>query len=162
MSTKPAAKAAATAAAATKYKAACKPKTDETEGDFLPSSRTLSKLYGFGTEDVYAVLFDSEGTTDYCVVSLYLTGIVPEGGFNASLSSDGFTISWSRPVDAFLFSMQHLKKIMGEKYSDTHIRVRLFDQVTQAILKTRTRPTLETSSGGNPRRFTSRNNARVT
>ncbi len=67
-------------------------------------------------------------------MSLYLTGIVPEGGFNASLSSDGFTISWSRPVNAFLFSQHHLKKIMGEKYSDTHIRVRSFDQVTQAIL----------------------------
>ena len=71
MSTKPTAKAAATAAAATTYKAAGKPKTNKTnktEGDFLPSSRTLSKLYGFGTEDVYAVSFDSEGTTDYCVV----------------------------------------------------------------------------------------------
>jgi hypothetical protein len=67
------------------------------------------------------VSFDSEEMTVYCVVSLYLTGIVPEGGFNVSLSLDGFTISWSRPVDAFLFSMQHLKKIMGEKYSDTHI-----------------------------------------
>jgi hypothetical protein len=137
MSAKPAAKAAAAATAATKCKAATsKPKTGETEGNFLSSTRTVSKLYGFGTEDVYTVLFDLEGTMDYCVVSLYLTGIAPEGGFNALLSSDGFTISWSRPVDAFLFLMQHLKKIMGEKYSDTHIvRVRSFDQVTQAILE---------------------------
>jgi hypothetical protein len=81
------------------------------------------------------VSFDSEGMTDYCVVSLYLTGIVPEGGFNVLLLLDGFTNLWSCPVDAFLYSMQHLKKIMAEKYSDTHIRVRSFDQVTQAILK---------------------------
>ncbi len=135
MSAKPAAKAFAAATAATKCKAAAgKPMTGETEGNFLPSTRTVSKLHGFGTKDVYAVLFDSEGTTDYCIVSLYLTGIVPEGGSNALLSLDGFMILWSRPVDAFLFSQQHLKKIMGEKYSDTHIQVRSFDQITQAIL----------------------------
>ena len=74
MSAKPAAKAAAATAAATKCKAATsKPMTGKTEGDFLLLTRTVSKLYGFGTKDVYAVLFDSEGTTDYCVVSLYLT-----------------------------------------------------------------------------------------
>ncbi len=110
----------------------------------------MSKLYGFGTKDVYAVSFDSEGTTDYCVVYLYLTGIVPEGGFNASLSSDGFTISWCRPVDAFLFLMQHLKKIMGDKYSDTHIRVRSFDQVTQAILEDKNKADAQDLFWGKP------------
>jgi hypothetical protein len=59
MSAKPAAKAAATAAVATKYKAATsEPKTGKTEGNFLLSTRTVSKLYGFGTEDVFAVSFD--------------------------------------------------------------------------------------------------------
>ena len=135
MSAKPAAKVSAAVAAATKCKAAAgKPMTHETEGDFLLSTCTVSKLYSFGTKDVYAMSFDLEGTMDYCVVSLYLTGIAPEGGFNALLSSDGFTILWSRPVDAFLFLMQHLQKIMGEKYLDTHIRVRSFDQVTHVIL----------------------------
>ena len=53
MSAKPTAKAAAATTAATKCKAAAsKPKTGETGGDFLPSTRRVLKLYGFGTEDV--------------------------------------------------------------------------------------------------------------
>ena len=111
MSAKPTAKVSVAAAAATKCKAAAgKPKTGETKGDFLPSSHMVSKLYGFGTEDVYAMSFDSEGTTDYCVMSLYLTGIVPEGGFNTSLLLDGFMILWSRPVDAFYFQCSTSRK----------------------------------------------------
>ena len=50
------------------------------------------------------------------------------------LSDDGYTIRWSRPVDAFLFSMEHLCSIMGRAYSDSHVRVRSYDEVTQAIL----------------------------
>ena len=62
MSAKPAAKASAAAAAATKYKAAAsKPKTGETEGDFLLSTRTVSKLYGFGNKDVYACRLTRRG-----------------------------------------------------------------------------------------------------
>ena len=95
----------------------------------------MSKLYGFGTEDVFAVSYNTQGMTDYCLISFYLSGIMPEDGFNASLSPDGYTISWSCPVDAFLFSMKHLRKIMGEQYSENHIQVRSFDQVSmQAIL----------------------------
>ncbi len=33
--------------------------------------------------------------------------------------------------------MEHLKSIMGANYSDTHVQVRLFDKVTQAIWKDR-------------------------
>ena len=130
MSAKPAA-----AAAASKSKvAAAKKTTGESEVEFLIPARKVPKLYGFSTEDVFAVSYDTERATDYCLISFYLSGVMPEDGFSASLSPDGYTISWSRPADAFLFSMEHLKKRMGGAYSENHIRVRSFDQVTQAIL----------------------------
>jgi len=40
--------------------------TGEDEAD-LVFSRPVSKLYGFDTDDKYAVSFDTEGTTDYCL-----------------------------------------------------------------------------------------------
>ena len=121
MSAKPAAAAAATAA---KGKiAAGKKTTGETEVDYLPPACKVPKLYGFGTEHVFAVSYDTERATDYCLVSFYLSGVMPEDGFSASLSPDGYTISMSCPVDAFLFSMEHLCSIMGMKYSDSHVQV---------------------------------------
>jgi hypothetical protein len=33
--------------------------------------------------------------------------------------------------------MEHLKSVMGADYSDTHVRVRSYDEVTQAISKNR-------------------------
>jgi len=120
-------------------KAATAKTTGETEVDYRLSAsacRPVSKLYGFGTNDKYAVSFDTEGTTDFCLVSFFVSGVLPEtGGFVATLSDDGYTIRWSRPVDGFLFSMEHLKSVMGADYSDTHVRVRSFDKVTQAIAK---------------------------
>jgi len=109
--------------------------TGEDEAD-LVFSRPVSKLYGFDTDDKYAVSFDTEGTTDYCLVSFFVNGVLPAtGGYAATLSDDGYTIRWSRPVDAFLFSMEHLRSIMGRAYSDSHVRVRSYDEVTQAILR---------------------------
>jgi hypothetical protein len=71
-------------------------------------------------------------------VSFFVCSVLPEmGGYVATLSDDGHTIRWSRPVIGFLFSMEHLKSVMGADYSDTHVRVRSFDEVTQAILKYR-------------------------
>ena len=96
----------------------------------------MSKLYGFGTDNKYAVSLDTEGMTDYCLVSFFVSGVLPAtGGYVATLSDDGYTIRWSRPVDAFLFSMEHLRSIMGRKYSDSHVRVRSNDKVAQAISK---------------------------
>ena len=107
--------------------------TGEDEAD-LVFSRPVSKLYGFDTDNKYAVYFDMEGTTNYCLVSFFVNGVLPAtGGYAATLSDDGYTIRWSRPVDAFLFSMEHLRSIMGRAYSDSHVRVRSYDDVTQAI-----------------------------
>ena len=107
--------------------------TGEDEAD-LVFSRPVSELYGFDTDDKYAVSFDTEGTTDYCLVSFFVNGVLPStGGYAAMLSDDGYTIRWSRPIDAFLFSMEHLRSIMGRAYSDSHVRVRSYDDVTQAI-----------------------------
>ena len=104
--------------------------------DLVFSPRPVSKLYGFDTNDKYTVSFDTEGTTDYCLVSFFVNGVLPAtGGYAVTLSDDGYTIRWSRPVDAFLFSMEHLRSIMGRAYSDSHIRVRSYDEVTQAILR---------------------------
>jgi hypothetical protein len=137
MSTKTATKVAA---AATKKAAAAKT-TGETEADYRSTASAchpVSKLYGCGINNKYAVLIDSEGTTDFCLVWFFVCGVLPEtGGYVVTLLDDGHTIRWSRPVDGFLFSMEHLKSVMGEDYSDTHVRVRSFDEVTQAISKDR-------------------------
>ena len=128
--------------------------TGEDEADLLVS-RPVSKLYGFGTNDKYAVSFDTEGTTDYCLVSFFVSGVLPAtGGYVATLSDDGYTIRWSRPVDAFLFSMEHLRSIMGRKYSDTHVRVRSYDEVAQAISKDKVEADVSGLFWGNPRRST--------
>jgi len=130
-------KTAIKAAAAGPKKAAGAKTTGETEDRSMAlACRPVSKLYGFGTNDKYAVSFDTEGTTDFCLVSFFVCGVLPEtGGYAVTLSDDGHTIRWSRPVDSFLFSMEHLKCVMGAEYSDTHVRVRSFDEVTQAISK---------------------------
>ncbi len=95
--------------------------TGEDEAD-LVFSRPVSKLYGFDTDDKYAVSFDTEGTTNYCLVSFFVNGVLPaRGGYATTLSDDGYTIRWSRPVDAFLFLMEHLCSIMGRAYSDSHV-----------------------------------------
>lgn len=137
MNTKIATKAGAVAT----KKAAASKTTGETEADYRSTAsacRPVSKLYGFGTNDKYAVSFDTEGTTDFCLVSFFVCGVLPEtGGYVVTLSDDGHTIKWSRPVDGFLYSMEHLKSVMGADYSDTHVRVRSFDEVTQAISKDR-------------------------
>jgi hypothetical protein len=100
----------------------------------LVVSRPVSKLYGFGTIDKYAVSFDTEGTTDYCLVSFFVSGILPAtGGYVATLSNDGYTIRWSCPVDSFLLSMEHLCSIMERKYLDSHVRVCSYDEMAQAI-----------------------------
>ncbi len=105
------------------------------DGLILPSG---VEALGFGTHDKYAVLFDTEGTTDFCLVSFFLCGVLPEmGGYVATLSDNGHTIRWSRPVDGFLFSMEHLKSVMRADYSDTHVQVRSFNKVTQTISKDR-------------------------
>ena len=93
------------------------------------SANTTKPLVGFKTTGE-----DTEGTTDYCLVSFFVNGVLPAmGGYAATLSDDGYTIRWSRPVDAFLFSMEHLRSIMGRAYSDSNVRVRSYDDVTQAI-----------------------------
>jgi hypothetical protein len=66
----------------------------------------------------------------------FVCGVLPEtGGYVVTLLDNSHTIRWSRPVDSFLFSMEHLKSVMGADYLDTHVRVRSFDEVTQAISK---------------------------
>jgi hypothetical protein len=121
MSTKTATKAAA---AATKKVATAKT-TGETDADCRSTAsacRPESKLYGFITNDKYAVSIDTEGTTDFCLVSFFVCGVLPEmGGHVATLLDDGHTIRCSRPINGFLFLMEHLRSVMGADYSDTQV-----------------------------------------
>jgi hypothetical protein len=134
-------KTATKAAAAETKKAAAAKTTGVTEADYRSTAsacRPVSKLYGFGTNDKYTVSFHTEGTTDFCLVSFFVSGVLPEtGGYVVTLSDDGYTIRWSSPVNGFLYSMEHLKTAMGADYLDTHVRVRSFEEVTQAISKDR-------------------------
>jgi hypothetical protein len=97
--------------------------TSEDEADLVVSCPVL-KLYGFGTDDKYAMSFNTEGTMDYCLVSFFVSGILPAmGRYATMLSDDGYTIRWNRPINGFLFSMEHHCSIMRRKYSDSHVRV---------------------------------------
>ena len=117
------------ATAALKKAAASSKTTGETESDYPPAApiRVVSKTYGLSTYDKYAVSEYAEGSSDFYEIEFYVNGVLPEvGGYLATLSEDGYTLKWSRPIEEFLFTMGHLKSIMGENYSPSHVRVRTF------------------------------------
>jgi hypothetical protein len=103
-------KTATKAAAAETKKAATTKTTNATKADYrlLASARCpVSKLYGISTNDKYTVSLDTKGTMDFCLVSFFVCGVLPETrGYVATLSDDGHTIKWSRPADGFLFLME--------------------------------------------------------
>jgi hypothetical protein len=154
----------AAAAAVTKKTATAKT-TGKTEADYLltvAAVRPVLKSYCLGTNNKFAVSYDTEGTTDFILLSSYVNSVLPEkGGYLTKLSEDGFTLRWSRPINLFLFSIEHLCSIMESKYSELNIRVRLFDKVTQALFKDKTETGANGTTGGNPRRSTSRRSARA-
>ena len=132
---------AATAAAAKKAAAGSKT-SGETDSDYPKEEpiRVVSKTYGLDTYDKHAVTEYSDGANDYYVVQFYVTGAVWDGGYLATLSEDGYVIKWSRPIEGLLFRMEHLKSIMGDDYSPSHVRVRVFDNVTQTMFKGKIKP----------------------
>ena len=131
------------ATAATAKKAAAGSKTSgETDSDYPKEEpiRVVSKMYGLDTYDKHAVTEYADGANDYYVVQFYVTGAVWDGGYLATLSEDGYTLKWSRPIEGLLFRMEHLKSIMGDDYSPSHVRVRAFDNVTQTMFKDKVEP----------------------
>ena len=147
-------KTPATAAAALKKAAAGSKTTGETESDFPPSApaRVASKTYGLLTYDKYAVSEYAEGSSDYYEIEFYVNGVLSEevGGYIATLLEDGYTLKWSRPIKELLFIMGHLKSIMSENYSPSHVRVRAFDDVTQAMFKDKVEPDANGIYWGDP------------
>ncbi len=113
------------------------------------------KLYGFGTDDKYTVSFDMEGTTDYCLISFYINGKLPKrGGYITTLSQVDFISRWSCPIDGFLFTMEHLRSIMGAEFLDSHVQVRSFDHdVTQAISQNKLKNDVNGLYWGNPQKI---------
>jgi hypothetical protein len=146
-------KTPATAATALKKATAGSKTTGETELDFPPSAptRVASKTYGLSTYDKYAASEYAEGSSDYYEIEFYVNGVLPEeGGYIATLSEDGYTLKWSRPIEELLFTMGHLKSIMSENYSPSHVRVRAFDDVTQAMFKDKVEPDANGIYRGDP------------
>ena len=120
--------AAAAAAAALKkaVAAASKKTTGESEADYPPSApiMVVSKTYGLSTYDYnkYAVSEYAEGSSDFYEIEFYVNGMLFEvGGYLATLLEDGYTLKWSRPIKELLFTMGHLKLIMGEDYPPSHV-----------------------------------------
>ena len=68
------------------------------------------------------------------------------------LSEDGYTLKWSGPIEELLFTMGHLKSIMGENYSPSHVRVRAFNDVTQAMFKDKVEPDANNVYWGDPKK----------
>jgi hypothetical protein len=147
--------AAAAAALKKAVAAASKKTTGESEADYPPSApvRVVSKTYGLSTYDKYAVSEYAEGSSDFYEIEFYVNGVLPEvGGYLATLSEDGYTLKWSRPIEELLFTMGHLKSIMGEDYSPSHVRVRAFDDVTQAMFKDKVEPDASGVYWGDPQK----------
>jgi hypothetical protein len=108
--------------------------TGLTAADVTPTRKSPSKLYYLGPGDKYSICSDVVGTTEYKIITFKLNGVLPsEGGFQCTLDDDGHTVKWSRPVDSFLFTMNHLRGIMGGAYSESNVRVRSFDDVLQSM-----------------------------
>jgi hypothetical protein len=66
------------------------------------------------------------------------------------LSEDGHTIRWSRPIDSFLFTMEHLCSNMGSKYLESNVQVHSFDEVMQALCKDKIKPDMNGNYWGKP------------
>ena len=115
---------AAAAAALKKAAAAASKKTTvESKADYPPSApvRVVLKTYGLLTYDKYAVSEYAEGSSDFYEIEFYVNGVLPKvGRYLATLSEDGYTLKWSHPIEELLFTMGHLKSIMGENYSPSH------------------------------------------
>jgi len=107
---KPKRKTPATAAAAAKKAAAGSKTSGETDLDYAKeeSIRMVSKTYGLETYDKHVVTEYADGANDYYVIQFYVTGAVWDGGYLATLSEDGYTLKWSRPIEGLLFRMEHL------------------------------------------------------
>ena len=147
--------AAATTAAAKKNIAG--PKTSgETDADYsatTPAVRVILKVYRLATHDKYAISYFAEGSTDFAEIKFFVNGVIPKGGgYLATLSDNGFTINWSCPIKERLFTMGHLKSIMGEDYSPSHVRVRAFDDVTQQMYKDKIEPDTNGLYWGDPQK----------
>ncbi len=81
------------------------------------SVRLVSKSYGLGTDNMFAVSFDTEGSKNFVPVRFSKDGALPEKDrYLAMLLEDEHTISWSRPIDLLL---EHLCSIMLSKYSES-------------------------------------------
>ncbi len=105
--------AAASAASAAKKSTAGAKTSGKTKADYPPSSvRTISRIYGLGMEDKDTITEVSKGNANYFIIGFIVDGVLPEeGGYQCTLSKDGFTLSWSRPVNSLLFNYKHLQPI---------------------------------------------------
>ena len=150
------AKTPAAAAALKKATAATSKKTTgKSEVDYPPSApvRVVSKTYGLLMYDKYAVSEYAEGSSDFYEIEFYVNGVLPKvGRYLATLSEDGYTLKWSHPIEELLFTMGHLKFIMGEDYSPSHVRVLSFDDVTQAMFRDKVEPDASGVYWGDPQK----------
>jgi hypothetical protein len=150
--------AAAAAAAAKNAKKTDNTKTtSKSESDYLstaPSVCPVSKSYGLGTNNKFAISYDTKGTTNFILISFYVNGALPEkGGYLATLLEDNYTVRWSHPIDSYLFTMEHLHSIMGSKYSESNVQVCSFDKVTQALYKDKINPDTNKNYWGKPQKI---------
>jgi len=152
MSSNTPAKASAAARAKKKTTAGSKT-TGETAADYTTAPPAIQpmKLYYLDSGNKYSICYDLKGTTEYVILTLYLNGMLPpKGGYQCTLAEDSHTIRWSRPVDSFLFSMDHLKGIMGSNYSESNVHVRLFDNILQATHSNKIKPNTNGFFWGKP------------
>jgi hypothetical protein len=147
-------KMSAAAAAAAAKKTATAKTTDKTKANYclMAPGHSILKSYGLRTKNKFAVSFDTKGSTDFVLMQFYVNSVLPEkGGYLATLLEDGYTIRWSRPVDLFLFTMEHICSIMGSKYYlESNVQVHLFDKIMQAILKDKIKHNANRNYWGKP------------
>ncbi len=110
--TKTSAAAATATAAATIKKNITTKTTGKTEADYCstaPSACLVSKSYGLGIDNKFAVLIDIKSLANFVLIQFYVNNTLPEKSrYLVTLLEDNCTIRWNRPVDLFLFTMEHL------------------------------------------------------
>jgi hypothetical protein len=153
--TKTAPDAAVTAAAAFKKTAGPKAtgKTDVEYSMTTPAIRVVLKKYSLSTPNKYAVSYFAEGSTNFYKIKFFVNIMLPKvGGYLATLLDEGFTINWSHPIEERLFTMGTLRSIIGEDNSSSHVRVRMFNKVTQTMNKNKIKPDANGLYWGDPQK----------
>jgi hypothetical protein len=124
--------------AAAKRKAGPKT-TGEVEGvDYVtPSPKLVYHSYNVNMSDGWCCVKYLEGEFDYYFIEFHINGVLADGCYKILLAEDGLSVKFKRAINKLCFAKDHLKSIMGDKYSDSHSLVTAVDVSANLMRKDR-------------------------